>query len=114
MNEMEDEMEMHRVSTSAAAAFAERVETGSPRRPSAEVIQTYFTHRWLDDEAAAWARAGIDAASARVWSEFGVGPTTAERVVDSGRSLAQAIRACWDAGVPSEEFASYLERADWP
>jgi hypothetical protein len=83
--------------------FLERI-----RRKHPELLHGYFQRRWLDDEAVALARAGIDAGEALLWKEFGVAPAEAARLAKAGREPASELRSWWEAGIPPDEVAAWL------
>jgi hypothetical protein len=84
-------------------AFAERI-----RRAHPELLTGYFRRRWLDEEAVAWATAGIDAGDALLWKEFGVAPAEAARIRQADRTAPAELRAWWEAGIPPDEVGAWL------
>jgi hypothetical protein len=89
--------------TPDVSTFVERI-----RRRHPELLHGYFRRRWLDEEAVAWARAGIDAGDALTWKEFGIAPAEAARLAKSGRNPPAELRAWWEAGIPPDEVAAWL------
>jgi hypothetical protein len=77
-------------------------------RGGPQLLHGYLRQQWLDDEAVAWAREGIEAASALLWKEFGVAPTDAAAAEKDGRTAAATIRAWWEAGIPPDEVRAWL------
>ncbi|MEV4170518.1 hypothetical protein [Nonomuraea sp. NPDC049709] len=67
----------------------------------------YINDDWLDDEAIAWARHGVDAPTARMWQDLGLRPAEAKRYLQRGLNPMAVARAWWQAGIPFEETASW-------
>jgi hypothetical protein len=75
---------------------------------SPPIVQTYVARQWLDDEAVAWGKAGIDAASAELWKALGLRAVEAGRLVRQGSSVVDVVRQWWQAGVPIDEVADWI------
>jgi hypothetical protein len=88
-----------------AQRFFEKLQ-GSRGGP--QLLHGYVRQQWLDDEAVAWAREGIEAANALLWKEFGVAPADAAVAEKDGRTAAATIRAWWEAGIPPDEVRAWL------
>ncbi|MBO0714904.1 MAG: hypothetical protein J2O39_03120 [Acidimicrobiales bacterium] len=73
-----------------------------------EVMHSYMTRHWVDDEAAAWAKEGIEAAEANLWKALGVRPGEAGRLVKQGLSVAETLKNWWRAGIPVDEVADWI------
>ena len=58
--------------------FVERVQGRGGQ--GGRLLHSYFMRQWFDDEALAFAEAGIDAGDALVWKEFGIAPAEAARL----------------------------------
>ncbi|MEV0614580.1 hypothetical protein AB0I81_14725 [Nonomuraea sp. NPDC050404] len=71
------------------------------------VLYGYIDENWVDDEATAWARQKVPAATARMWQELGLRPAEAKRYIRRGLSPMAVARAWWQAGIPFEETASW-------
>jgi hypothetical protein len=72
------------------------------------IIQTYFSRQWVDDEAFAWAKAGVDAPSADLWKALGLRAAEAGRLVRQGSSVVDVVCQWWRAGVPIDEVADWI------
>jgi hypothetical protein len=88
-----------------AQRFFEKLQ-GARRDP--QLLHGYVREQWLDDEAVAWAREGIEAANALLWKEFGIAPADAAAAEKDGRTAATTIRAWWKAGIPPDEVRAWL------
>jgi hypothetical protein len=73
-----------------------------------EVVHSYVQRRWVDDEAAAWAAEGVEAAEANLWKALGLRPNEAGRLVKQGISMAETVTSWWRAGIPVEEVAEWI------
>ncbi|MBT2211280.1 hypothetical protein [Actinomadura sp. NEAU-AAG7] len=71
-------------------------------------MYTYLQAEWVDDEAIAWVRCDIDAATARTWKDLGLRPAEARRFIQRGLSPMAVAREWWRAGIPFEEAASWI------
>ena len=80
------------------------VEAGVPP----QMLYSYTARQWFDDEAVAWAKAGIDAGEAPVWKALGLRPDEASRLVRTGATLADTVRDWWRAGIPIDEVAHWI------
>ncbi len=80
------------------------VEAGVPP----QVLYSYMAKQWLDEEAVAWAKAGIDGAEAPIWKALGLRPDEARRLVRKGATLAGIVRDWWRAGIPIAEVANWI------
>ncbi len=80
------------------------VEAGVPP----QMLHSYMTRQWFDDEAVAWAKAGIDGAEAPVWKALGLRPNEARRLDRTGATLAGTVRDWWRAGIPIDEVADWI------
>src|SRR5260370_533273 len=85
-------------------AFVEAGEGGGP----AEVQERGKAREWLDEEAVAWAKEGIDGAEARIWKGLGVRPDEAGHLDRNGATLADTVRDWWQAGIPIAEVADWV------
>ena len=72
------------------------------------VVHSYVQRQWIDDEAIAWAKHGIDASDALAWKELGLTPVEAERHQQQGMSAMQTAKAWWRAGIPVDEVADWI------
>ena len=77
-------------------------------RAQPQIVHSYFSRQWMDDEARAWAERGVDAGDALVWKELGVAPEEAGRLTKAGETALGTMRARWEAGVPIDEVAAWL------
>ena len=68
----------------------------------------YMQRQWMDEEAVAWAKQGIEAADAYTWHALGLTPAEAGRLVLQGRLPGEVIREWWMAGIPFEEVADWI------
>jgi len=73
-----------------------------------QVMHSYLSRQWFDEDALAWARAGIDAADAAMWRMLAVTPEEAKRLSAKGASPADTVRAWWQAGIPFDEVAAWI------
>ena len=80
------------------------VEAGVPP----QMLHSYMARQWLDDEAVAWAKEGIDGAEAPVWKVLGLRPGEAGRLDRMGATLAGTVRDWWRAGIPIDEVADWI------
>jgi hypothetical protein len=80
------------------------VEAGVPP----QMLHSYMTRQWFDQEAVAWAKAGIDGAEAPVWKALGLLPSEAGRLDRNGVTLADTVRDWWRAGIPIGEVADWI------
>jgi hypothetical protein len=80
------------------------IEAGVPP----QMLHSYMTRQWFDDEAVAWAKAGIDGAEAPVWKALGLHPGEAGRLDRQGATLADTVRDWWRAGIPVGEVADWI------
>jgi len=80
------------------------IEAGVP----GQIFQSYTSRQWLDDEAVAWAKEGIDGAEAPIWKALGLRPHEAGRLVRNGASLADTVRDWWQADIPISEVADWI------
>jgi hypothetical protein len=80
------------------------VEAGVPP----QMLHSYMARRWFDDEAVAWAKAGIDGAEALIWRALGLRPDQARRIDRKGATLADTVRDWWRAGIPIDEVADWV------
>jgi hypothetical protein len=80
------------------------VEAGVPP----QLLHSYMARQWLDDEAVAWAKEGIDGAEAPVWKALGLRPGEAGRLDRVGATLAGTVRDWWRAGIPIDEVAGWI------
>jgi hypothetical protein len=72
------------------------------------VMHGYYHRGWIDDEAAGWASAGIDAGDATAWKELGLRPAEAKRLAEAGQTPMGTARAWTEAGIPFAEIATWL------
>lgn len=72
------------------------------------VAHSYVMRQWVDDEAAAWAKEGIEAAEADLWKALGLRPGEAGRLATQGLSVAETVKSWWRAGIPVEEVADWI------
>jgi hypothetical protein len=77
-------------------------------RAQPQIVHSYFTRSWMDDEALAWAERGVDAGDAQVWKELGIAPDEAGRLTKAGETALGTMRAWWEAGIPIDEVAAWL------
>jgi hypothetical protein len=70
---------------------------------SHEIMGGYLAMQWVDDEAVAWAKQGIQALDAKIWMKIGLVPAEAKGLAEP----IQVIEEWWTAGIP------YAEVADW-
>jgi hypothetical protein len=75
---------------------------------SSHLLHGYFHRQWFDDDAVCWAEQGIDAADAKVWLAFGIGPAEAAALERAGATAAGTMRAWWEAGIPPDEVAAWI------
>lgn len=68
----------------------------------------YVANQDGDDEAFAWAKAGIDGAETRVWKALGLRPNEARRLDRTGATLAGTVSDWWRAGIPIDEVADWI------
>jgi hypothetical protein len=80
------------------------LEAGVP----AEVLRSYLTRNWIDDDALPWAKAGLDAGDAQLWRLLGVTPAEAARLAAKGGNPAETVRDWWQAGIPFDEAADWI------
>ena len=80
------------------------VEAGVPP----QMLHSYMTRRGSDEEAATWAKVGIDGAEAPVWKALGIRPNEAGRLDRKGVTLADTVRDWWEAGIPIDEVADWI------
>lgn len=80
------------------------VEAGVPP----QMLHSYMARQWFDDEAVAWAKAGIDGAEAPVWKALGLRPHEAGRLERTGATLGGTVRDWWRAGIPIDEVADWI------
>lgn len=73
-----------------------------------EVIPGYASRNWNDENAIAWAKAGIDAADALLWRSLGLTSAEAARLHRNGESAADTVRDWWRAGIPFDEVADWI------
>jgi hypothetical protein len=106
LDEVARELEDHKDEMQPFHDFGDRVHAEG--EATAEVINSYFQDRWLDDQASSWAVHNVSAPHARVWIEFGIAPADAARLIAQGDTLASTIRTWWDAGIPSSEMADWI------
>ena len=86
--------------------FVERIQGRSSQ--GGRLLHSYMMRQWFDDEALAFAEAGIDAGDALVWKEFGIAPAEAGRLAKAGQTPGATLRAWWEAGIPADEVAAWL------
>jgi hypothetical protein len=72
------------------------------------LLHEYMQHRWMDDDAIAWARQGIGAAEAYLWHDLGLTPAEAGRLQADGHSVGDVVRDWWAAGIPVDEVADWI------
>lgn len=72
------------------------------------VMYSYINENWLDNEAIAWARHNIDAATARIWKDLGLRPAEAGRFIRRGLSPMAVARTWWQANIPFDEAPSWI------
>jgi hypothetical protein len=73
-----------------------------------EMLSGDLARQVLDDEAAAWARQGVDAAEAPIWKVLALRPNEARRLVRKGVTLAGTVREWWHASIPIGEVAEWI------
>lgn len=79
-------------------------EAGVPHN----VISGYMRMDWVDDEAVAWARAGVAAWDARQWQSLGLYPDEAAQLEKAKQSPHEVVRDWWRAGIPYDEVAEWI------
>jgi hypothetical protein len=89
------------------------VAIGGPRGLQASgvdprIMHGYIQRQWLDEDAMAWAKEGIEAPDAYTWHGLGLTATEAGRLALQGRTPGEVIREWWTAGVPFEEVANWI------
>jgi hypothetical protein len=95
-------------SASSAARSLTGVRRAGPGGVQPQVWRNYVSRQWVDDEAAAWAKEGVDPAEALLWKELGLRPTEAARLIKKGATVFQAVREWWQAGIPIDEVAEWI------
>jgi hypothetical protein len=73
-----------------------------------QVLHSYATRQWFDEDAIAWARESIDAAEAQIWKSLGLTPLEAARLSRQGHAPADVIKSWWTAGIPFDELAAWI------
>jgi hypothetical protein len=84
------------------------VRRSGPTGVQPQVWRNYMARPWVDDEAAAWAKEGIDPAEALLWKELGLLPAEAARLIKRGATVFQTVREWWQAGIPIDEVAEWI------
>jgi hypothetical protein len=78
------------------------------RAAKTEVMYSYITRQWVDDEAVAWATHNVGATEARDWRELGLQPIEAGRLTRHDETPMTVAKKWWRAGIPFDEAASWI------
>jgi hypothetical protein len=73
-----------------------------------QVLHSYLSHQWLDDEAIEWATHGIEASEAYEWIDLGLTASEAGEVTANGSTLVDVLRTWWPTGIPFDELADWI------
>jgi hypothetical protein len=90
--------------TIAGSRVGAFVKAGVPHN----VMAGYLQIQWVDAEAVAWSRQGIQMWDARMWQTIGLTPVEAAELEKAKTKPTDVIRDWWRAGIPYDEVADWL------
>jgi hypothetical protein len=73
-----------------------------------QLLHGYAARHWMDDDALAWAVAGVDVVEAYQWCDLGLDPAEVRSVVVGGASFFDVLREWWPTGIPFAELADWI------